>query len=1088
MLKNFTAQIKGCKLNYLKSFFFFLSLYLLIVLALSGADNQKFEHLHLLLDTSNGILSLLLAVFLLAEQTNIQSNVRNYLAIGFAFAAATELLHAFVGIEWIGGFAWIGNYSSTLRPSTWPPSTYVLPLSLLWTIWLMRRESKLRPGIFAAGIALVTLLLYILAFNFPSYVDTGWLGIQRPTQIPLLLLLLLFVVSCWHYRCRSPLFEGLAWMGVFLFLSDFFMLFSASPHEKFTMMAHAGKLLAYMFLHVIQMRLAVDDSRARRQAEASLLLERDRLRLTKDELIFQQFALDQHSIVGITDVQGAITYVNSSFCKISGYSREELIGQNHRILNSGVHSTEFFREMYRTIAAGEVWHAEICNRAKDGHLYWVRTTIVPVMDEQGKPRQYISMRADISTRKRAEDELIRYKDNLEELVAEQTLDLKRAKEAAEAATHAKSEFLANMSHEIRTPMNGVVGIIDILQETSLDSAQKRLVNTIRTSSLALLTILGDILDFSKIEAGKLEIEILRVNLRELVEGVAQLMSPKVADKDMDLIIFISPDLPAWIYTDPGRLRQILFNLLGNAVKFTQNDASRRGEVILRVEKSVQADGQNMLNFSVIDNGIGMSTETMLQLFRPFSQADATTTRRFGGTGLGLSISKHLAELLHGKIEVLSTYGVGSKFNVILPLKLASAAHPPAVMTALTGMRVLIANEHHLYAEILSAYLHAVGVQIQMVASQEAALYVIQQTGQDGWDVFLDMSRDISIDSGSIRQIKNIAPLLPVVSLVTRRNSNASGNNLVVATNPLLFDELVHTLAIASKRHAIKDVIQKTERRSQSRKVAPGIEEAVASGELILVAEDNETSREVIQEQLRILGYASEAAEDGHGALDKWRTGRYSLLLTDCHMPHLDGFALTAAIREEEPEASHFPIIAVTGNAMHGEAQRCLSSGMDDYLAKPLRLSELGKKLSRWMPRQQAAEMVAPAQESVKNAGSSAVPAADTVWDASTLTRMVGDYPEMHRRLLDKFLQGAEEFVAIIIAAVAGGELETVINVAHKMKSAARTVGAMQLGELCQTLETAGRSGDTETVISEAAGLEAAFLDVSLQIRNSLVNK
>jgi diguanylate cyclase (GGDEF)-like protein/PAS domain S-box-containing protein len=391
--------------RYFNEFLGFLLLYAGVAFVLSGQVESKFEHMHLLLDTCNGILSLMLALFLLAEQVNISRNVRLYLVIGFGLAALTEILHAMVGIEWGGSMAWVQNYSATLRPSTWPPSTYVLPLALVWTLWLGRTNTELAPRHFLSGMLLLTLLMFPLFLSLPKYMDTGILGIQRPTQVPLLLLWLWVIAMAWRIRTTHPLFEGIVWMGVLLFLSDLFMLYSTSPHERFTMIAHAGKLLAYLLLHLIQMKVAAEDSRARIVAEDELRLEKERLGEVLQELKYQKFALDQHSIVSTTDVQGNITYVNDRFCDISGYSREELIGQNHRIINSGEHPTEHFRDMYRTIANGKVWEGETCNRAKDGHPFWLRSTIVPFLGKDGQPMQYIAMRSDITLRKEAEQKI-----------------------------------------------------------------------------------------------------------------------------------------------------------------------------------------------------------------------------------------------------------------------------------------------------------------------------------------------------------------------------------------------------------------------------------------------------------------------------------------------------------------------------------------------------------------------------------------------------------------------------------------------------------------------------------------------------------
>ena len=270
--------------KYLNIFLWSLALYALIVFSLWGTGEEKFKDLHLGLDTGNAILSLLLAVFLLGERHAMQPNLRSYLVIGFGFSAGTELLHALIGIEWSGWFVWIGNYSGMLRPATWPSSTYLLPLAMVWIYWLMGRNATLFPGLFAMGVALLMLVLLVLSFRLPRYVDTGMLGIQRPTQLPLLLLWAGVIPVYWHQRHAHRIFEGMALMGVLLFLSDVCMLYSTSPHEKFAMMAHAGKLVAYVMLHVIQMRIAAEDGQARDEAERALHKEKERLSLVLMEI------------------------------------------------------------------------------------------------------------------------------------------------------------------------------------------------------------------------------------------------------------------------------------------------------------------------------------------------------------------------------------------------------------------------------------------------------------------------------------------------------------------------------------------------------------------------------------------------------------------------------------------------------------------------------------------------------------------------------------------------------------------------------------------------------------------------------------
>jgi len=530
-------------------------------------------------------------------------------------------------------------------------------------------------------------------------------------------------------------------------------------------------------------------------------------------------------------------------------------------------------------------------------------------------------------------------------------ELKHAEESAQAADQAKSEFLANMSHEIRTPMNGVVGMVDILQQTRLTDEQRRMLDVVQHSAQDLLGILNDILDFAKIEAGKLALEPRPTDLHLLVSSAMQLMQASASGQNVALHSSIAAELPRWIHTDPTRLRQVLLNLLGNAIKFTAGVAGRAGLVSLTVQPAVLADGGAALQFCVADNGIGMAADVVARLFAPFMQADASTARRFGGTGLGLSISQRLLELLDGSIAVHSTLGQGTRFTVTLPVQLAQATPPDDSLLALP----------------------------------------------------------------------------PVAGLAL-------------------------------------------------------------SAAQILLAEDNPINVDVLSQQLRLLGCTCSVAMDGAQALNQWQTGHFDLLLTDCHMPVMDGFELARAIRQQEPAGTHLPIIAITANAMKGEAQRCFAAGMDAYLTKPIRLRELAAQLSRFIT------CAVPADAAPDSAPKAAASAAEVVladaslpqvWRAATLGELVGGSGAMHRRLLQKFLLSASTHVDTVMAGAMAGQYERAADAAHALKSSARTVGAMQLGELCELIETSGRGDQPEACQAAIQQLPDCFAAASQRIQAAL---
>jgi CheY-like chemotaxis protein/HPt (histidine-containing phosphotransfer) domain-containing protein len=644
-------------------------------------------------------------------------------------------------------------------------------------------------------------------------------------------------------------------------------------------------------------------------------------------------------------------------------------------------------------------------------------------------------------------------------------------------------------------MNGVIGMVDILQQTALQPEQARMLETISASSMALLNILNDILDFSKIEAGKLEVESIPTHLREVVEGVAQLMLNVAGAKDAQISLFVDPALPIWVMSDPTRLRQVLFNLLGNALKFIPKEV---GRAMLHVHPMVRPDGVACVQFSVIDNGIGMSDAVVAKLFQPFTQADATTARKFGGTGLGLSITQRLVEMMHGRITVTSTSGVGSEFMVEFPLQAATAPMGRTALSTpdLSGLRVLAVTPIAACSTLFQVYLGAAGAQVSVVPDLRTARAELASETV----LLLDLEEEIDADEDAS------APWpagVRVVRLVNRADSlepvpgDQAAETRVLA-RPLLHHDLINAVAMAGGSVREADASQAIERRCSPRLKAPSVQQAVQASRLILIAEDNETNRDVMREQLRLLGYACEVADDGVIALRMWReglashagpSGRYAVLLTDCHMPNMDGFELTEAIRSTEPAGTRLPIIAITANAMQGEAQRCRERGMDDYLSKPLRLSELGPMLAKWMPQADLSDDIETAIEpEVPEAGAPAHAGDDTlaIWNTATLTDLVGDNPAMHQRLLEKFLANASEQVTALDAAIAVGDVKQAAGVAHTLKSAARSVGALALGELCQGIETAGNDGHAPACTALAQGLAAAFAAAARAIKESTV--
>jgi ammonium transporter len=758
--------------------------------------------------------------------------------------------------------------------------------------------------------------------------------------------------------------------------------------------------------------------------------------------------LTQHSIdaacdyVFWVDRDANFRYVNDAVCKAYGYTRDELMRM--RVM-----------DLSRRLTDLSAWHAYWDDARRRGSIMGETTHF----DKSG--REFPIEIASTYVTFHGEEYLFAYGRDISERKRQQAMA--KEKEAAEAASRAKSEFLANMSHEIRTPLNGVIGMIDLLMATDMDAKQQRYGRIAKSSADSLLSLINDILDFSKIEAGKLELDHAPFSLAVAVEDAVEMFAQRAASKGLELFNRVPASVPLQVVGDPDRLRQVLINLISNAIKFTE-----RGEVVVRIEHvGDEPDGRVRIRFEVADTGIGVPEERLHRLFRPFSQIDASTTRRFGGTGLGLAICKQLVELMGGEIGVDSRPGRGSTFWFTVCLQRAEASASAAVMPEdLRGLRVLVVDDNATNREILDEQLTSWGFAVDCVASAaeavdrlrqvvaagqgyRLAIVDMQMPGQDGLDLVGQMKREGFLKDTLVLILSSIGDQLA-------RDEMTRLGITGLLTKPVrqsrLYDAIVDAIA------------RRTDPAAAEAAPPPWAAFRPASGLRVLLAEDNDVNQIVAAEMLKRFGVDCDIVNNGRQAVDAIATGGYDLVLMDCQMPEMDGFEATRLVRADEDagrlrarRGERTPIVALTANAIKGDREKCLDAGMDAYITKPIDPEALVEVLRSLLPEGESETAGAAEAEPVASESATLPPAGAMIDTADLLMRCLDD-AAFAETVLRQFVDSVDGQLQAISDAASSEDLEALARQAHTLKGASANVAAKTVAEGAAALESAARRG------------------------------